>query len=202
MKLITSLTSPFARKVRVMLAEKKIEFVLELENPWVAETKVPQINPLGKIPVLQLDDGTTLFDSSVIVDYLDNLGSADKLIPSDFTQRAIVKRWEALGNGIAEAAATIFLERKRLASQQSPDWIDRQYNKVRLGLQAAADGLGNQSYCAGDRFSLADIVIGCALFYLDLRLADVDWRKEFPNLAELASKLEKRQSFIDTVPVL
>lgn len=202
MKLITSLTSPFARKVRVMLAEKKIEFVLELENPWVADTKVPQINPLGKIPVLQLDDGTALFDSSVIVDYLDNLGSADKFIPSDFTQRAVVKRWEALGNGIAEAAAAIFLERKRSASQQNPDWIDRQYHKVRLGLQAAAEGLGKQPYCAGDRISLADIAIGCALFYLDLRLADVDWRKEFPNLDELASTLEKRQSFIDTVPVI
>ena len=202
MKLITSLTSPFARKVRVMLAEKKIEFELELENPWLVETKVPQVNPLGKIPVLVLGDGTLLYDSSVIVDYLDNLGNTDRLIPNDFTSRSIVKRWEALGNGIAEAAANIFLERKRPASQQSPDWIDRQYQKVRLGLQAASEGLGGQPFCNGEKFSLADIAIGCALFYLDLRLIDVDWRKEWPNLMALADKLQKRQSFIDTVPVI
>src|SRR5438105_2870874 len=113
MKLLASLTSPFARKVRIVLAEKKIDYDLEQDNPWNAETAVPQYNPLGKIPVLELDDGTALYDSSVIVDYLDTVTPVGRLIPETTRQRVLVKRWEALADGICEAAATIFLERKR-----------------------------------------------------------------------------------------
>jgi len=200
MKLLASLTSPFARKVRIVLAEKKIDYDLEQENPWNADTKIAQYNPLGKVPVLELDDGSTLYDSSVIVDYLDTVTPVGRLIPEPTRQRIIVKRWEALGDGISEAAANIFLERKRPQTQQSAEWIQRQYGKIRTGLQAMSEDLGEKGFCTGESYNLADIATGCALFYLDLRFPDISWREEYSNLAKLADKLVKRQSFMDTTP--
>jgi glutathione S-transferase len=200
MKLFASLTSPFARKVRIVLAEKKIDYDLEQDNPWSADTKVPNYNPLGKIPVLELDDGSTLYDSSVIVDYLDTVTPVGRLIPEITRQRILVKRWEALGDGISEAAASIFLERKRAKAQQSPDWIHRQYLKIRSGLKSMSEDLGEKGFCTGESYNLADIATGCCLFYLDFRFPDVPWRDEYPNLTKLAEKLAKRQSFLDTLP--
>ena len=130
MKLIASLTSPYARKVRIVLAEKKIDCDLVEDSPWVPETTVPDYNPLGKVPVLVLDDGTTLFDSRVIVQYLDTVSPVSRLIPETGRQRIAVKRWEALADGICDAAAAIVLERKRAARQQSSEWIDRQRRKI------------------------------------------------------------------------
>lgn len=200
MRLHASPTSPFARKVRVVLAEKRIDFELILDNPWSEDTKIPQYNPLGKVPVLELDDGSTLYDSGVIVDYLDTITPVGRLIPEMTRQRVAVKRWEALGDGVCEAASNIFLERKRPKQQQSPDWIHRQYVKVRAGLKSLSQDLGEKNYCTGDAYNLADIATGCALFYLDFRFPDIQWREDYPNLTRLAEKLGKRPSFADTVP--
>lgn len=200
MKLIGSLTSPYTRKARVVLAEKRIDYDFEIDSPWNAGTRVPEFNPLGKIPVLVLDDGTTLFDSRVIVEYLDNVTPVSRLIPETNRHRIQVKRWEALTDGICDASAAIFLEQKRAAKQRSPDWIARQQGKVRLGLAAAAQELGEKSWCDGEAYSLADIALGCALGYLEFRFPEVQWRQAYPNLAKLADKLEKRASFKDTVP--
>jgi glutathione S-transferase len=142
MKLVTSLTSPFARKVRIVLAEKNIACEMVVDIPWNAGTTVPQFNPLGKVPVLLRDDGSTLFDSRVIVEYLEQQKPWPMLIPVDEAHMIAVKRWEALADGISDAAAAIFIERKRPAAQQSQEWIDRQLGKVELGLRAMNDELG------------------------------------------------------------
>jgi glutathione S-transferase len=200
MKLIASLTSPYARKVRIVLAEKKIECDLIEDSPWEPHTIVPQYNPLGKVPVLVLDDGTTLFDSRVIVQYLDTVSPVSRLIPEAGRQRIAVKRWEALADGVCDAASAIVVERRRPVKQQSKEWLERQRRKIDLGLEGLAADLGERVWCNGEAYSLADIATGCALAYLDLRHPDVDWRDRYPNLVKLADKLAKRPSFAETVP--
>jgi len=200
MKLYTAVTSPYARKVRVVLTEKKIECEYVDDNPWVAETAVPQFNPLGKIPVLVLDDGTALYDSRVIVEYLDTVSPVSRLIPEPSRQRIAVKRWEALADGICDATITIVREQKRPAKQQSKDWIERHFGKIRLGVQELAKELEDKTWCHGEAYSLADIATGCALGYLDLRAPTIDWRADYPNLLKLADKLAKRPSFAETAP--
>ncbi len=200
MKLIASLTSPYARKVRIALAEKKIEYDLVEESPWTVETTVPTYNPLGKVPVFVLDDGTTLFDSRVIVEYLDTVSPVSRLIPEPNRQRIGVRRWEALADGICDAAVAIVLESKRAARQQDRLWLERQRGKVDSGLQELARELGDKAWCNGEAYSLADIATGCALGYLDLRHAAIDWRAAYPNLVKLADKLSKRPSFAETAP--
>jgi glutathione S-transferase len=200
MKLIASYTSPYARKVRIALAEKKIEYDFVEESPWAAQTTVPNYNPLGKVPVLVLDDGTTLFDSRVIVEYLDTVSPVSRLIPEPNRQRIVVKRWEALADGICDAAVAVVLESKRPIRQQHKDWLDRHRRKIDLGLKELGDELSEKAWCNGEAYSLADIATGCALAYLDLRHAAIDWRAAYPNLVKLTEKLAKRPSFAETVP--
>ena len=200
MKLIGSHTSPFVRKVRIVLAEKKIEYEFLIDSPWLADSKVPDINPLGKIPVLLLDEETPLFDSRVIVEYIDNVTPNNKLFPAPNRERTEVKRWEALADGICDAAASAFLEAKRPVAQQSSDWIARQRDKIHRSLAFMADGLGEKPFCMGTHISMADIAAGTALGYLCFRFADIDWREQYPNLGKLYSKLMQRPSFADTVP--
>jgi glutathione S-transferase len=200
MKLILTLTSPFARKVRIVMAEKKIEYEAQIENPWEPETRVTEFNPLGKVPVLVLDDGSTVFDSPVIVEYLDMVSPVHRLIPESVRQRIQVRRWEALADGVSEAAAAMFLENKRPEAQRSADWIALQQRAVNLGLKAFADGIGDKTWCTGEAYNLSDIAVGCALGYLDLRFPEYEWRRSYPALACLSDKLSQRQAFIDTMP--
>ena len=200
MKLIGSLTSPFVRKVRIVLAEKKIDYEFVIDSPWSPESGVANLNPLGKIPVLALDDDTSLFDSRVISEYLDNVAPNNKLMPSTNRERTEVKRWEALADGICDAAALIFLEKKRPAEQQSSEWIVRQQNKIIAGLDYMAAELGDSNWCMGTHFSLADIAAGCALGYLAFRLPEIDWNAKHPNLARLYEKLSHRPAFAETMP--
>ena len=200
MKLIGSHTSPFVRKVRIVLAEKKIEYDFVIDSPWLAESQVSQFNPLGKIPVLVLDDQTPLFDSRVIVEYIDNVTPNNKLFPAPNRERTEIKRWEALADGICEAAANAFLEAKRPKGQKSNDWIERQRQKVTQSLKFMADELGDKPFCTGTHFSMADIAVGTALGYLAFRFADIKWPETYPNLEKLYTKLMLRHSFVDTVP--
>lgn len=201
MKLIGSLTSPYARKTRVVLAEKKIDYEFLIDSPWTAQTQVSAYNPLGKIPVLVLDDGSTLFDSRVIVEYLDSVTPNNRLFPQTGRERIQVKRWEALADGVSDAAAAVFLEAKRPDGERSASWIERQRGKIDLGIKAMDADLGDSTWCQGNAFTLADIACGCALGYLVFRFPDIDWRASCPNLARLYDKLMQRPSFIDTVPV-
>ena len=200
MKLIASLTSPFTRKVRIVAAEKHIEYELVVDSPWAADTRVPDFNPLGKVPVWVLEDGKTLFDSRVIVEYLDNISPVGHLIPTDPRARIATRRCEALADGICDAAVLVYLERQRPMPQQDPAWIARQLGKVEAGLAAMSADLGMNNWCLGDTFSLADIACGCALGYLDFRFPEIDWRRSQPHLSEFYDRIQLRPSFRDTVP--
>lgn len=200
MRLIGSLTSPYVRKTRIVLAEKKFEYDFVVDSPWTADTQVTQHNPLGKVPVLLLDDDSALYDSRVIVEYLDNVTPNNRLIPASGRERMAVKRWEALADGILDAAVTALLESRRPDGERSQSWIDRQRGKVASGLRVVAEDLGEQPWCHGTAYSLADIAVGCALGYLDFRFADWNWRSDHPNLARLHEKMMQRASFQETVP--
>jgi glutathione S-transferase len=200
MKLIGSLTSPYVRKTRIVLAEKKIDYDFVLDSPWVEGSAVVKFNPLGKVPVLVLDDESTVFDSRVIVEYLDNMTPNAKLLPASGRERITVKRWEALADGICDAAAAAFLEAKRPKKQQSEEWIVRQRGKITAGLEALSEEVGESAWCFGNSLSLADIAVGAALGYLVFRFGDIDWQTAHPNLAKLYDKLMQRPSFAETVP--
>ena len=200
MKLIAAPASPYSRKVRIVLAEKKIDYEFIIDSPGDAATRVPEYNPLGKIPVLVLDDDTTLFDSRVIVEYLDNASPVSRLIPDDTRARIQVRRWEALADGCTDAANAVVVEKRRPADKQSAEWIARQQGKIDRALKAMADELGERAWCSGDHYNLSDIAVGCALGYLDFRMSEINWRKTYPNLGKLSEKLAKRAPFQDTAP--
>jgi glutathione S-transferase len=203
MKLIGSTTSPYVRKVRVVMAEKKLEFNLVTEDVWAQDTTISGSNPLGKVPCLIMEGAEALFDSRVIVEYLDTLSPVGKLIPAVGRERAEIKTWEALADGVMDAAILARLEATwtgRSQEQRSQAWIDRQLRKVNDALKAMSLGLGDKPFCAGIHLSLADIAVGCALGYLDFRFPELAWRGEYPNLVKLHDKLMQRASFADTVP--
>jgi len=201
MKLIASLTSPYVRKVRVVMAEKKLEYELILDDVWADDTITPDYNPLGKVPCLIMDDHGRLFDSRVIVEYLDTLSPVGRLIPQNGRDRAAVKCWEAIADGILDAAIIIRTEiTQRPETLRSQDWIDRQMGKITASLQSMDDTLGAQSFCMDNVFTLADIAVGCTLGYLDYRYPEIEWRAKHPNLARLYEKLASRPSFENTAP--
>jgi len=202
MKLIGSLTSPYVRKVRVVMAEKKLDYQFELEDVWASD-HILEANPLGKVPCLVMEGGEAVFDSRVIVEYVDTLSPVGKLIPERGRERAEVRTWEALGDGLLDAAILARTERTwagRTEAQRSTAWAERQMRKVHASLAAMSKGLGEKPWCSGIHFSLSDIAVGCALGYLDFRFAPIDWRGDYANLARLYEKLAQRQSFIDTAP--
>lgn len=204
MKLIGSLSSPYVRKVRVVMAEKKLDYQFVLDNPWSADSGVPDSNPLGKVPCLVMEGGEAVFDSRVIVEYLDTLSPVGKLIPGTGRERAEVKTWEALADGVLDAGVLARLEggyfEGRAESERSQAWIDRQFGKMTDGLRAMAHGLGDKPFCSGIHFSLSDVAVGCALGWLELRFPQIDWRSEHPNLSRLMDKLASRPSFADSKP--
>jgi glutathione S-transferase len=199
MKLLASKTSPYARKVRILLAEKQIPFELVEESAWNVASTVPRFNPLNKVPVLVLDDGTSLYDSSVIAEYLDPMG-APVFIPSSGLDRAKVRRDEALGNGITDAGLAIYLERKRVATLQDPAWIARQKSKVESGIAALERELGGKAYLHGDAMTLGDIACACALLWLEFRMPEFAWRRSHAALGRWIERLESRPSFSETRP--
>ncbi len=199
LRLVGSLTSPYVRKVRIVMAEKRIECQFEVSDVWSPETKIQQSNPLGKVPCLIMEDGGAVFDSRVIVEYLDTMTPVAKLIPTAGRERVEVRTWEALADGLLDAAIAVRLEQtQRPPEQQSQKWIDRQMGKVDAALEAMASGLEGKNWCHNNAYSLADIAVGCALAYLDFRFPQIDWRNRHPDLAKLYTKLAARQSFIDT----
>lgn len=203
MKLIGSTTSPYVRKVRIVMAEKKLDYNFVIEDAWSDQTRIGDANPLGKVPCLIMEGGEALFDSRVIVEYLDTLSPVGKLIPGVGRERAEVKTWEALADGAMDAAILARMEATwagRTDAQRSPAWIERQLGKIHASLQAMSKGLGDKPYCTGIHLSLADIAAGCALDYLNFRFTQIDWRADHPNLARLHEKLAQRPSFLETAP--
>ena len=203
MKLIGSPASPYARKVRVVMAEKKLDYQYAIEDVWAAESTITESNPLGKVPCLVMEGGEAVFDSRVIVEYLDTLSPVGKLIPAQGRERAEVKTWEALADGLMDAALLARLEvifKGRMEAQRSQPWIDRQMDKINAVLKAMSTGLGDKPFCSGVLFSLSDVAVGCALGYLDYRFPQVNWRETYPNLVKLQDNLVQRPSFIETAP--
>ena len=201
MKLLSSAASPYTRKVRIVLAEKKIDCDFEVVDVIPPENPVNALNPLGKVPTLVLDDGTTLFDSRVIVEFLDGASPLARLIPDDNRERVAVRRWEALADGSLDAGLLIRYESLRPKKEQSKAWTEKQVGKLTRGVAMIAAELGEKTWCQGDRYSLADIAVGCCLGWLEFRKpGGVEWRSQYPNLERHYAKLMDRPAFADTAP--
>lgn len=203
MKLIGSLASPYVRKVRVVMAEKRLDYQFVLEDVWADSTGIGSSNPLGKVPCLVMEGAEAVFDSRVIVEYLDTLSPVGKLIPPSGRERAEVKTWEALADGVMDAGMAARMEAiwtGRTDGERSQAWIDRHLAKVDAGIKAMARGLGDKPFCSGNHLSLSDIAVVCALEWLEFRFPDIHWRAEHPSLVKLVDKLALRPSFADTKP--
>ena len=201
MKLLYTLNSPYARKVRIVALEKHIELELQEVVLTDPECIVKNYNPLGKVPVLVLADGDSVYDSRVIVEYLDNHAPGTHLIPTDNSSKIWVRRWEALADGICDAAVSAMLEGRKPLEKQSQANIDKQLDKVMRGLEVLNLDITKKKWCVNETFSLADIALGCTLGYLDLRYKHLNWQDKYVNLARHYSLLVKRPSFKLTMPV-
>jgi glutathione S-transferase len=197
MKLYGSLTSPYVRKVRVLLKEKDIACEFVIVDAWAADSPVPGMNPLGTVPVLERDDGRFLFDSPLICEYLD----AEKrpaLIPGEGEARWQVLQWHALAQGMLDATVTRLLESRRPPERQSADQIARQEAKIARALAWAERGATGE-FLIGDRFGFADLALGVALDYIDFRYPH-PWRERHPGLGEWHARIGARPSFMETLP--
>jgi glutathione S-transferase len=192
LELLIATPSPFARKARIALREKAIGFDEIVDNPWSAGAEAARANPLGKVPVLILPDGHALYDSRVILDFIDMLPGPD-LTPAEHALD--IRQVEALADGIADALVLIVLEQARRADLRSADWIARQKTKIEAGVAALAEMLDGD-WMIESGFSRADIAAGAALAYVSLRAPDWDWRGLHPALAVYADRLEARPSFL------
>ena len=201
MKLLASPASPYTRKVRIVLTEKKIDCELEVVDVNPAENPVNRHNPLGKIPTLILDDGTALYDSRVIVEFLDGKSPISRLIPEDLRDRVAVRRWEALADGVLDAGLLVRYESMRDKKEQSKAWSDKQLSRMKRGMAQMTSELAERPWCHAERYSLADIALGCCLGWLGFRKpGDVDWHREYPALGRHYEKLMARPAFAETVP--
>jgi glutathione S-transferase len=200
MKLTASATSPYARKIRILLAEKGIDFELIEDSPWEQDSGVPSINPLGKVPVLETDTHEVFFDSPVIAGYLEALDLAPHFIPADAMAAVRVRQTEALADGILDAALLVRLESLRPTAAQLRETTERQTLKIERALQTLESRLAPDAWFHGEHLSLADIAVGCALEYLDFRLTDLGWRGRYPRLAGFAERIGARPSFVATRP--
>ena len=200
MKLLGSPTSPYARKARIALIEKNVACEFVPDRPSSPDSNVPKYNPLGKVPVLALDDGKGMYDSSVIIEYFDGIGSGPKLIPAEFNERIAVKQWEALGDGIVDAIVALTHDSRYSATCDSnADWYQKQLKKIERGLAALEQQIGNNTYCHGGAFGLGDICAGMALGYMDRAYGQYDWRTKFPGLKKYSEPLFARASFQATL---
>jgi glutathione S-transferase len=201
MKLLAAPASPYSRKVRIVLTEKRIECDIERVDVQPADNPVNPHNPLGKIPTLVLDDGTALYDSRVIVEFLDNASPIARLIPEDNRERVAVRRWEALADGVLDAGLLVRYESLRPMNEQSAAWVAKQAARMRRGLAQMHEDLGDKPWCQGDRYTLADIALGCCLGWIAFRKpAGIDWRADYKGLTRHFDKLMERPAFADTVP--
>jgi len=203
MKLLFSPASPYTRKVRIVMMEKRIDCDIEPADVNPVENPVNAHNPLGKLPTLLLDDGTALYDSRVIVEFLDNVSPISRLIPDDNRDRVQVRRWEALADGVLDAGLLVRYESLREKKEQSKAWSDKQVARMHRAMAQISSDLEGRSWCHGDRYSLADIAVGCCIGWLAFRKpGDVDWLAQYPAAARHYEKLMERPAFAETVPAV
>ena len=199
-RLISATPSPYARKVRIQLAEKNVPFELVTEVPWDTDTRTPQFNPLEKLPVLICDDGETVYESRFINEWVEMKHPTPPLTPSDQDGILRTKRFEILSDGVCDACVLMFWEKARDETNRSTEWTARQMRKCDGGLREISRLLGDADYCIGDRFGMADIAVGSLLGWLNVRFPELPWRERHPNLAALQDRLEARASFEGSVP--
>ncbi|MES2884687.1 MAG: glutathione S-transferase family protein [Pseudomonadota bacterium] len=199
MKLYSSKTSPFARKVRVSLLELGLEgLVEEVFTDWSAnEPAFLAANPLGQIPALITDKGESLPGSDLIIEYLQTRGGTLTSLPRGSARWSKLKRLN-LADGLAEAAVSILLESRRPVSEQSPAWISRKQAAITRSLDALEAEAGE---FLAELPSLVEIGVGCALGYLDFRFGTLDWRSTRPALAAWYAVFAERPSMVNTAPV-
>jgi glutathione S-transferase len=195
MKLLGTTSSPFVRKVRIVALEKNLPLGFIVDSPLEIGSAVPTINPLGKVPVLVRDDGTAMIDSPLIVEYLESLGEHPRLIPVGFAERLAVRQWEAIADGVVDAAVLVRMEQLRAEHERSAEWIARQQEKVERGVQFMNSELGGSEYCVGGQWTLADIALGCCIGYLEFRAPAGNWRMRFPQIVRAMAAIEERASF-------
>jgi len=201
MKLLGSPASPYTRKVRIVLVEKRIDCDIERVDVQPVDNAVNARNPLGKIPTLVLDDGTALYDSRVIVEFLDNASPIARLIPEENRERLAVRRWEALADGVLDAGILVRYESLQPENERSAAWVGKQATRMRRGLAQMQEDLGDKPWCQGERYALADIALGCCVGWIGFRKpVGIDWRGEYKGLAKHYDKLMERPAFADTVP--
>jgi glutathione S-transferase len=201
LKLISATPSPYARKVRIALAEKGLPFELMTEVPWDRTTSTPKYNPLEKLPVLILEDGSSVYESSFILQYLELKYPQPPLLPGNVDGVIAARRLEVLCDGICDAVVLSFFEKMRPAEGRSQHWLDRQRRKIEGGVREMARLVGDRTFAVENEFSLGDIAVGTALGYLLVRFPEFDWRSQYPDLAAFSARIEARPSFADTVPV-
>lgn len=199
-RLISATPSPYARKVRIQLAEKAIPFELVTEVPWNTDTITPDFNPLEKLPILICDDGETVYESRFINEWIELTHPEPPLVPRERDALLLSKRFEVLSDGVCDACVLTFIERSREPSRQSPEWIARQMRKADGGLKELSRLLGDSEYCVSDGLTLADIAVGSLLGWMKVRLPEHPWPSRHPNLAKLSERLEQRATFADTAP--
>lgn len=202
MKLISATPSPYARKVRIALAEKGIPFELVTEVPWNADTQTPKYNPLEKLPILVLDDGSSIYESHFILEYLEMKYPTPSLLPRNDDDILAAKRLQVLGDGVCDALVLLFFERLRPPEHRSSSWMARQRRKMDGGVREIARSIGDRTWAVAERFGLGDIAVGCTMAILDLRFPEFEWRKAYPSLARYVDRVAERPSFRDTVPVV
>lgn len=200
-KLISATPSPYARKVRIALAEKKLPFELMTEVPWDSTTATPKHNPLEKLPVLILDDGSSVYESCFIMQYLEWKYPETPLLPADVDGKIAARRLEVLCDGVCDAFVLMFFEKQRAEGTISKEWMARQRRKVDGGLREMSRLIGDREFAVGDTFGLGDIAAGTVFAYLTVRAPDIDWRAANPNLGVFSDRMEKRPSFAGSVPV-
>ena len=200
MRLISATPSPYARKVRIALAEKGIPFELQTEVPWDSTTATPQYNPLEKLPVLILDDGSAVYESRFILEYLEAKHPRPPLLPGDIDGKLAARQVEVRCDGVCDAFVLLFFERHRAEEHRSGPWMARQQRKIDGGMAALARIAGERDFVVGDRFGLADIAVGTVTAYLSVRWPEYPWRANHPTLAALSDRLEQRPSFRGSVP--
>lgn len=199
MKLFYAAQSPFARKARIVIRELALPGIEEIAvNPFETPAPLLAANPLSKVPTLVMDDGSALYDSQVICEYLASLGSQPAFLPASGSARWIVLRRHALADGLLDAAFNIACETlRRPEHERSADWIRRWLTAIERGL----DALESEIPSFGSGVTLAHVVTASLLTYLDLRLsAQLDWRLRCPALARWHAEFSTRPSLLATVP--